>query len=380
MKIPIGFVFNHAFFLGGGEHSLFLLIESLQGSEFEPVGIVPETGEISARLEERGIVSTVCPFHPLRPDTLAASGADVRTLTAAVGRYGLRILHANGSRACLYSGIAGRSRHVPVIWHVRESIRDHIFYDGLLGLLSNRIVCVSHAAARKRFHRFGGLLAGKISVVHNGADPSRFNGNPLRRRRMRDALRIGTGETLLSLVGNYVPLKGHPHLLRAFAEARKWQGLNMKLLCAGRVLDADYHRSLLTLLGELGIEADVTLLDYTPDIAGLLCATDIFVLPSQREGFSRSLLEAMAMGLPVIASRIGEIAEAVEDQRGGILAGYGNVAELSQAIRRLSQDPVLRQRMGDENRKRFLRHFTQARHTGAFRELYRSLLTHGPTP
>lgn len=138
------------------------------------------------------------------------------------------------------------------------------------------------------------------------------------RRRMRDALRR---ETLLSLVGNYVPLKGHPHLLRAFAEARKGQGRSVKLLCTGRILNADYHRSLLTLLGELGIEADVTLLDYTPDITDLLCATDIFALPSQREGFSRSLLEAMAMGLPVIASRIDEFAEAVEDQRGGILAG-----------------------------------------------------------
>lgn len=378
-KIPIGFVFHHSFFLGGGEHSLFLLIERLKDSEFEPVGIVPEKGEIFQRLEQKGIISVVCPLHPLRPDTLGSFANDIRTLMTTIRHCRIQILHANGSRACLYSGIAGRRLHVPVIWHVRESLRDHLFYDGLLGLLANRIVCVSHAAARLRFHRFGVFLSGKIGVIHNGADPSAFIGSPDSRSRIRVSLNIGEEETLISLVGNYIPLKGHTHLLLAFAEARKQQVQRMKLLCVGRILDAGYHRDLSVLIGNLGLKDDVILMDYKPDIVGLLSATDIFALPSQREGLSRSLLEAMAMGLPIIASRIDEIAEAVDDQQGAILAGYGHVEALAQAILTLSGNPSLRKRMGLKNRERFLERFTLDRHTTSFKRLYSNLMKNDNT-
>lgn len=380
-KTKVGFIFNHSFFLGGGEHSLFALIESLKNSNFEPIGIVPEAGEVMERLKMCGITYAICPLSSLRQDVRKYFIGDVKTLATALRSYGIRIIHANGSRACLYGGIVGRLLGIPVIWHVRETIRDHVLYDGLLGCLAKRIVCVSQAIADKRFSRFGILLAGKITLVHNGVDPDKLSMDKAARRITRDALGIEDEDTLISIVGNYIPLKGHDFLIRGFSEACNHnKGSRLKLLCVGRFLDPDYHKVLLSLVQELCLENHVILNDYTTDVSGILSATDIFALPSEREGFSRSLLEAMCVGLPVIASRIDEIGEAVEDKSGGVLVDYGDVAGLAKAILFLYQEPEIRANMGMKNRARFLKHFTMDIHRKSFEHLYSTLIENGKNP
>jgi glycosyltransferase involved in cell wall biosynthesis len=371
----IGFIFNTPFFLGGGEHSLFLLIESLMHSDFEPVGIVPGKGEIGERLEIRGIASTICPLNSLRSGTRKFFFRDLKTLIGAAKDCGIKIIHANGSRACLYGGIAGRLLGIPVVWHVRETIRDHLAYDGLLGFLAARIVCASHAIVHERFAPFGLLFSRKTTVVYNGVVLDQLQRDEEKRYVIRTELGIEEADVLIGMVGNFIPLKGHKFVIKGIAEACKSHpGFRVKLLCVGRVLDAGYHRGILALAKEEGLEDRIIFMDYSTDIRGILSAADVFTLPSKREGFSRSLLEAMGMGLPVIATNIPAIAEAVEDQSGGILVDDGDVDAMAAAILKLCQEPDLRERMGRRNRERVMKHFTMDIHRKEIENVYFVLL------
>lgn len=373
--VKIGFIFNQSLFLGGGEHSLFLLIAGLRHSAFEPVGIVPGEGEILERLKAHGVPAAVCPLGSLRRGVGASFFRDVKTLARAARDRGIGIIHANGSRACLYGGIVGRTVGIPVVWHVRETIRDHFLYDGLLGLLATRIVCASRAIVQERFARFGTLLGRKTTVVHNGVVPADLQRDGHKRAAIRAELGLGENDALMGMLGNFIPLKGHEFLIQGVAAALKRNPRSgLKLLCIGRTVDPDYHRRVLALVREQGLEERVIFREYTTDVAGMLSAADIFVLPSKREGFSRSLLEAMAMGLPVIATRIAAIAEAVEDRTGGMLVEDGDVAALAQAILALCGSADLRKRMGERNRERVLQRFTADIHQKAIENLYATLL------
>ncbi len=130
-----------------------------------------------------------------------------------------------------------------------------------------------------------------------------------------------------------------------------------------------------SLIQDEGLEERIRFIDHTTDVQGILSAADLFLMPSQREGFSRSLLEEMAMELPVIATDIPAIAEALEDQRGGILVGYGDDAGLAEAVVTLCRDKALRERMGKENRARVWKYFTSEIRQAEMSSLYSTLLT-----
>jgi glycosyltransferase involved in cell wall biosynthesis len=179
------------------------------------------------------------------------------------------------------------------------------------------------------------------------------------------------------MIGNFIPIKGHEFLIKGISEACKRNaGVSLKVLCAGRIIDADYYKRILRLAKDQGIENRVIFCDYTTDVAGKLSAADIFILPSKREGFSRSLLEAMVMELPVIATNISEIAEAVEDHCGGILVKDGDVDAMANAILQLCRDPDLRESMGKENKNRVMKYFTADIHRKAIENIYSTLLAH----
>ncbi len=121
-----------------------------------------------------------------------------------------------------------------MIWHVRETIRDHILYDGLLGMLAQRIVCASQAVAQERFAPFGQWLARKTMVVYNGIVPGQWFRDERKRCAWRGALGVEEGEVLLVLLGSFVPLKGHAFAIKGIAAAcRRQTETPFRLLCVG---------------------------------------------------------------------------------------------------------------------------------------------------
>jgi len=372
-KLKVAFVFNHPFFLGGGEISFSELIRTLNKSSFEPVILLPSSGEIAAFFEKQKVEVLVTPFPPLK-QVLDRPLPSLRRLLAALKQTKPDIIHANGSRACFYSVLAGRLLGIPVLWHVRETLQDLFFYDAFLGLASKSIVCVSKSVGTKRFRRFGPLFKKKIAVVYNGVDTSRFVRDEQARDHMRKRLSIQDSNVLFGMLGNIIHRKGYEFFLQSLAEAKKLDNqLPAKALIVGRRLDTEYYAMLMRLISDLHLQGSVLFEEYSESVQPILSAMDVFVLSSRSEGFSRALLEAMSSGLPVLASRISEIEEAVADQENALLIDFGDVQSMASAIVTLSKDDALRKRMAERNRERAVEKFDLKAHAGAVEHLYRRL-------
>ena len=370
----IAYVFGHSMFQGGGEFSFFELIKCIDKKKVNPLVFVPEKGEIADCLSGLGMEVSICPFPPLKTMGFGVPIWALLKFIKILRSADIKLIHANGSRVCLYSGIAGRLLNIPMIWHVRETIQDVAAYDNLLARLSSAIICVSNSVKIKRFEKFGHRIINKIHVAYNGVDTQRFTGNPSAGKKMRQKLDIGTC-TLFGIVGNIIPLKGQDFFLRGLALARKNRpDLAVKAIFLGRFLDPEYKRLLDRLTVNLNLQGDVIFNGYSDDIATYLAAVDVFALPSQREGCSRAMLEAMSVGLPVIASKISEIQEAVNPGGNAILVNYGDVTQMAAAIIELSENKKLREFMGEANRKRAKAFFSMNSHVDSIQRIYENEL------
>jgi glycosyltransferase involved in cell wall biosynthesis len=370
----IAYIFNHPYFLGGGEISLLELIKSIDRDRFKPIIVVPESGEVEETLHRRNENVVVTPFPPIKQTLTGTPFVALKKLINFLAQRKVDIIHANGSRACLYAGLAGRMGAVPVVWHVRETIRDFRLYDGLLGLLSNSIICVSQSVKYKRFSRFGRGINNKIHVVYNGVDTSRFSEKDEQRKKTRNELEITDKDILFGMIGSIVPLKGQDFFLEGLAKAVKNKpDLPLKTVIVGRALDPGYQEKLRRFVLEKDLSHIVLFQNYRENISEIYSALDVFVLSSKREGFSRSILEAMSSNLPVLASKIDEIEEAVLDGENGILVNWNDVDRLAAAIIQLAQNENMRQRMGQLGRQRVVEKFDLSCHVESVQNLYSNI-------
>ncbi|HET6777544.1 MAG TPA: glycosyltransferase, partial [Gemmatimonadales bacterium] len=210
----------------------------------------------------------------------------------------------------------------------------------LVGPLTSKIIAVSE------FDRRLGLEAGIVSedrivTVHNGipdvpallkADPSR---TPPR----------------LIMVARFSAQKDHPTLLRALAGIDNPWELDL-------VGDGPLMGQMKALAAELGLESRVRFLGQRLDVEGLLAEAQVSVLATNWEGFPLSILESMRAGLPVVASAVGGIDEAIVDEETGYLVPRGDVLRLRHRITELLTTPLLRTRMGFSARTRYEQQFT----------------------
>jgi glycosyltransferase involved in cell wall biosynthesis len=370
-KKKIAFVFNHHFFLGGGEVSFFELIRSLDKDTVEPLVIVPGDGEILERFTEISIPAFALPFPPLKKLFSAKPFIALLELMNFLRGKGVNIIHANGSRVCLYSVLAGRALGIPVFWHVRETITDFFLYDGLLLALSKIVISVSESVKRKRFERFPVGLRQKIKIVHNGIDIDAFRTNKETRDQVRRDIALSENEVLFGIVANYIPLKGQDFFLRALGRIMERDStLPLKALLIGRPHDLPYYQMLKQLVSEMGLEKNVIFMGFTKSINAIYTALDVFVLTSKREGFSRSVLEAMSAGLPIVATRLQEIEEAVIENQNGLLVDYGDIENLASALLRLIENASLRSEMGQANHQRVIEKFSLEFHARSIERLY----------
>jgi glycosyltransferase involved in cell wall biosynthesis len=369
-KKRIGLVFNHSFFLGGGEISFYELIRCLDKKEYEPIVFIPANGEIENKLRLQKYSAYVCPLPPLKK---IVSGLPIFSLFKMVKLFKdnkIQIIHVNGSRACFYSGLAGRILGIPVIWHVRETIQDYLLYEYFLILLSKVIICVSKSVEKKRFGRFNKWVKNKIKIVYNGVDTTKFSCQKGARQQVRKHLGVDS-QLLFGIIGNIIPLKGQDFFLKGIARAKEYKSdLYVKVLIIGRSMDSEYANEIRKLVTDLKLNNDVIFMNYSAKIVEIFSALDIFVLPSRREGFSRSLLEAMSIGLPIIATKISAIEEALVDNKNGILVDFMNTKKMAFAILALCKNAALRKEMGLRNRLLADKRFSLASHTKRIESLY----------
>lgn len=233
------------------------------------------------------------------------------------------------------------------------------FLDQVLASCATDVLCDSHSQ-RAFLVDEGVVRPGRIRVLGDGSiagvDLARFRADAAERRATRNLLGFGEDEVCILYVGRLHREKGLPELLMAIRALRQRRP-EVRLLIVGP--DDDGLAPLLVK------EAGVLYVGYTSTVEKYMMAADVFCLPSHREGFGLVLIEAGAVGLPVVASRIYGITDAVVDGETALLHRPGDVTDLTTKLEQLLADPILRWQLGENGRRRAAALFNQERLTSA---------------
>jgi sugar transferase (PEP-CTERM/EpsH1 system associated) len=281
------------------------------------------------------------------------------------------IVHTHAWGTLLEGLIAARLARVPIVVHGEHgTLQLHVWQRGCQRYAWSRVDRLLSVSSRlaERMAREVGFPLNRIQTLRNGVDLSRFAGH-ISQAEARRALNLPAEGAVVGAVGRLVPVKDHLGLLETVALLGR-DGLRPLIVIAG---DGPLRGDIENRAAALGINHQIRLLGHRQDIDTVLAALDIFVLPSRSEGLSNTILEAMAAGVPVVATRVGGADEMVEDGATGILVPPASPQLLAPALARLLQDSGLRLAMGRAGRARVEREFDLLETVRQYEALYADL-------
>jgi glycosyltransferase involved in cell wall biosynthesis len=376
--------------ISGAERSLLELICGLR-EDHELILACP-AGPLAQRATELGVLVRhippsqltfrLHPRHTLRG--LADMARAARALRSIARATRPSVIHANSIRAGLLAIPAARST-CPLVVHCRDAlpggfIGSAVRFAVLTG--AEHVVAISKSVAAS--------LAGErwaerpVTVIHNAVDLARFDPGALSVAESRAELDL-TGAVVLSIIAQITPWKGQDLAIRVLGELRR-RSADAALLVVGeakfvgaatRYDNRAFERELRSLAIELGLDAHVHFLGERSDPERILAATSVLLVPSTEEPFGRTIIEAMAMGVPVAATSIGGPQEILGDRIGGELVRTRHAASWADAVERLAG------RTSSERaaaREVATARFSRDRHTAAVLNVYANVVGGGKPP
>jgi glycosyltransferase involved in cell wall biosynthesis len=352
----------------GGEVQVFLLMEGLAKRGWRNVLVAPPGSLAIERATALGLET--------RPVAMRNDlhGTAVMALRRAFRESGGSLVHLHSGRATWLGGLAARLAHLPAITtrrmdrKVRGGLRSRLLYRSL----TRRVAAISPAVARAL--EAGGVPPERIRLIWSSIDPAKLA--PVRSRDdVRAELGAKPDELVLLALGALVRRKGLDVLLDALAELER-KDLRPLLWLGG---EGDARPKLEKQAKTLGLAQRVQFLGSRRDVADLLAGSDVFVMPSRREGLGVAALEAMAAGKPLVASNVGGLGEAVVDGSTGLLVPPDDAVALAAALERLLGDRDLRARCGAAGPERIRFTFHVDRMVASYETLYREVLAEAAT-
>lgn len=372
---------SHTAAVAGAEHSLLVLLRALAGSATCTLAC-PE-GELAIAARRSGVEVRVIPGtdlssrlhlrHTPREATRAARTG--RALGAIARLTGADVVHANTPRAGLISAFTDGAGGTRPVVHVRDSTPPGRIPGVTLTFLARR---ASAFVSTSRFLAAELPPGPEAAIVPNAVEPARFDPAALSRHDARARLGLDPADPVLTLVAQISPHKGQSDAIRALAHVRR-EHPRARLLLVGSVKFTSaatrydnhaYRSGLDALVTQRGLADAVTFLGERPDVPQILAASDIVLVPSWYEPFGRTAVEAMMMGLPVIATAVGGVAEVITDGVDGLIRPPRDPAGWAAAIAELLADPRRRRRMGAAGRERAVRDFSPHRHAEQMLDLF----------
>jgi glycosyltransferase involved in cell wall biosynthesis len=337
----------------GGQRQVWLLARELARLGVPQLVVTGARGSLPERLRQDGIA--------LRPVPWTA-GLDPRVLPGLVTelRAGPTLVHAHDAHAVTLGGVAAALCRRPLV--ATRRVDFHLRRRGYWGRAAG-VIAISDAVARVLAE--DGIAPERIHVVHSGIALDEVRRTA--RLGVRERLGLGGDALIAANVAALVGHKDHATLVRAAGRLRDAIP-SLHWVVAG---EGDERASLERLRAELQLDGRVHLLGHLDEPARLIADANCFVMSSRDEGLGTSVLEAMALGIPVASTTAGGLPEMLQDGA-GLLVPRGDPAALAAAVERLLRDPTLARDIVTTAERRVER-FTAARMAEAVRSVYRSL-------
>lgn len=381
---------NHTGLVSGAERSLLGLLGTLE-PDVEPCLVCPP-GPLYDRAFASGIPTAAIPevmgslkLHPLHtPLAIGAMASGSLSLLREARRWRVDLVHANSIRTGMVAMPASRALRRPLVTTVRDclppSSLSRFIQASLLGHGAGLVAISQHVA--RVVDPEGG--AARLIVSDDPFDLSEFDPARCDRAAAREQLGIAQDALVLVLVGQITPWKGHEEAIHALASVRRSHPSATLMIVgeakfvahATRYDNVTYLRRLHEIAHDLELGDAVRFLGEKEPVSEILRASDVSLVPSWEEPFGRVVVEAMAMGLPVIATSVGGPAEVIDDGVDGVLVSPRRPEALAAAITRLLDHEDERNRMGAAARRTAVRRFgDRARHASEMTAFYREILT-----
>lgn len=355
----------------GGAETIFLdLVRGLSDHGWDSTPVVPKRDWLDRAVRRVG-------FDPIVDAARRAFDSSYAwRLRRLVAEREIHLVQTHLLASSVYASIALSGTGVPVVctFHGQPDIPS----EGLLTAVKCRLlsrhwvhpVCVS-ASLRDHFV-VNGRLPDRTLVIQNGVPMDGAGGSSGGETTLPDELRLSPDTLLLGAIGNVRPSKAYDVLLQAMALLKGIMP-TVHLVIVGQT-DNALGDELKSLREELGLESDVTFLGFRDDVSSVMAALDAYVLSSNDEGFSLALVQAMAAGLPVVATACGGPQEIIGSSKSVLLVEPGDIQGLAASMGRILSDRSLAAGLGRRARARARARFSVERMLRAYDALYRSLV------
>jgi glycosyltransferase involved in cell wall biosynthesis len=359
-------------FFSGAERALLLTIRALDKTRYTPFVIAGTEGEFASQIRAMGVPCQVISLKQLDRRRPLGGLISVASVLAAAVRHRVSLIHSNDMPSFQPGGYAARMLGIPAITHVRfpdkASGYEWFFRPGF-----SLALFVSHALMKDAVAEAPDVFDRRSAVLHDCVEPQE-TWSPEQVANCRHELRLPIDKVLVAIAGQVAEVKGIWDFVNA-AQIVANRGSNALFVVLGDDLKTGgkTRREMEARVEALGLSSHFKFLGFRRDAPRVVQAFDIIVVPSHVEPLGNATLEAMAVGRPVIGSRVGGIPEMVVDTETGLLVPPSDPTTLADAIERLVNDRLLREQMSRAARARAGTAFGMRVHASALEAFYDGL-------
>ena len=331
--------------LYGGAQQVLYILEGLESHGLDNALICPAGSELA------GAAEPYARIFPMRMggelDLLL-----IHRIRRCIRAFRPDLVHLHSRiGADVMGGIASRLAGVPVVHSRRVDNPEPPWLVRLKYRLHDRVIAISEGIGKVLLAE--GLPADKLRVVRSAVDHERFD-RPCERERVCSRLGLPTGARPIGVVAQLIPRKGHRFLIEALPPLVE-EFPDLRVLFFGQGPEEQDLRRRVT---DAGLDGPVLLAGFRDDLPDILPCLALLVHPATMEGLGVSLLQASSAGVPIVASDVGGIPEAVRDGVNGLLVPPGDPSALGKAMGRILRDPALSRRLGEGGRALMGREFS----------------------
>jgi glycosyltransferase involved in cell wall biosynthesis len=312
--------------------------------------------------------------------------ASLLAIMRLIRRFNPRVVHTHTSKAGALGRLAARVCNVPVVVHTPHG---HIFYgyygralsaclvtvERWLGRMTDALIALTEAGKQEYVERRIAPVE-RLRAIYSGIDLTAYERDHTTPAAARKALGLPARGPIIGVLGRLVPIKGHGYLVEALPMILE-QFPSAMLLVVG---EGPERGPLTARATSLGVSQHIRMVGAQFDLPSYIAACDVIAQPSLNEGMGRTVLEALVMGKPVIASRVGGLPELIDHGGNGLLVPPASPSALAHAVCSLLWDQARLRRMSDSARHSVGRQFSVQAMVEAIDRLYGELLASGRSP